>query len=693
MRFFRSFSLLVISMLILSACATTQVPSTVATPAVAAPTVVQTAPTGAPTTAATTTEPAAASAVPEVVTDAAAMPKTFNEAPMLAELVKAGKLPPLNERLPEEPLVIKPTNEIGKYGGTMHGAFTGVGDRQGIQRTNFDQIVFWDANATKIVPNIAKGWEFSNDGKSVTLFLRKGMKWSDGEPFGADDIMFWYEDMYSNKEIQPTPVSWMNIGGKPATVEKIDDSTVRFNFAVPNYGFLELSASAVIGGAFHGGAFSALGLWRPAHYLKPYLPKYTPQTKLDADAKAAGFDNWVKYFMFKQDPLTNPETPVTAAWRVISPITTPTVVLERNPYYFGVDTAGNQLPYIDRLEFGLAENLEVLNLRAIAGQYDFQVRNIDMSKVPVFKQNQEKGNYSLTFWKWPHGSDACVFVNQNYDKDPELAKLLQNKDFRVALSLGIDRDELNETFWLGLGNPGSAAPSPPSLYYLGPESRKRYATLDTKTANELLDKIGLDKKDADGFRLRADGQPLVVELKAPAAFFMPYGKIFELVVSQWAKNIGIKATVTEVEQTLINTQIANNELPFVIWENTGSDDPFNNPAHTVPYYRFARWAPLYGLWYETVGAQGVEPTGDIKHMQELLVQGYQVPPDQRIGIGKEIVNLLVENVFVIGTVGNSPAVAGTVVYKNNMGNIPLSVRGGTPNQTPGNARPQQFYFK
>jgi peptide/nickel transport system substrate-binding protein len=654
--------------------------------------------TQAPAAAAAVTKPAAAAAattaVPEVVTDPTLMPKKFAEAPMLADQVKAGKLPPVEQRLPQEPLVLKPTNETGKYGGVSRGGFTGVGDRQGIQRMNFDQLFFWDANGTRVVPNIASKWEFADEGKTLTVYLRKGMKWSDGEPFTADDIMFWYEDYYGNKDIQPAPVSWMMKGGKPATIEKVDDYTVRFNFAIPFYGFPEMASSAVIGGAFHGGSFAALALWRPAHYLKQFQPKYTPQADLDKQAKDAGFDNWVRFFMFKQDPLLNPECPVTAAWKVVSPINKATVVLERNPYYFGVDTSGNQLPYIDRLEFALAENLETLNLRAIAGQYDFQVRNVDLAKVPVLRENQTKGNYRLAFWRWPHGSDACVFFNQNYETDPELKKWLRNRDFRIALSLGINRDEMNDTFWIGLGEPGSAAPGALSQYYLGPESRKQYATFDPQRANDLLDKIGLDKKDSEGYRLRTDGQGrLTVDMSAPAAFFMPYGKIIQMVVNQWGKSIGISASVTEVEQTLINTQITNNELPFVIWENTGSDDPFNNPSHTVPYYAQCRWAPLYGLWYQTAGTQGVKPDGDILHMQELLDQGYTVPADKRVDVGKEIVKLYIDNVFVMGTVGNSPAVSGVVVVSNKMGNVPDSVRGGTPVQTPGNARPQQFYFK
>ncbi len=172
-------------------------------------------------------------------------------------------------------------------------------------------------------------------------------------------------------------------------------------------------------------------------------------------AKAEGYDNWVSLLKFKNDCAFNPELPTITAWKTTTPINTPVWTLERNPYFYMVDTEGNQLPYIDKVVISLAENLEVLNLRAVAGEYDFQARHIDISKLPVFLENQEKGGYKVYFDPAEHGCDACLFVNQTYDADPEIAKWLQNRDFRIALSLAIDRDQLNETFWLGLGTPGS----------------------------------------------------------------------------------------------------------------------------------------------------------------------------------------------------------------------------------------------
>ena len=193
-------------------------------------------------------------------------------------------------------------------------------------------------------------------------------------------------------------------------------------------------------------------------------------------------------------------------WKTVTPINNPTWVMERNPFFYEVDTAGNQLPYIDRIQMTVAENLEVLNLRAIAGQYDLQERHTAMTKLPVFLENRDKVGYDVRLDPALNGSDATLQINHAYEADPEVAKWLHTADFRRALSMGIDRDQLNETFWLGIGTPGSIAPADSTPYNPGPEWRKKWSTLDVKQANALLDKIGLSKKDGEGYRLRVDGK-------------------------------------------------------------------------------------------------------------------------------------------------------------------------------------------
>src|SRR2546428_791503 len=476
---------------------------------------------------------------PEVVTAPAKFPKTFKEAPQLAELERGASPPPVAERIGQDPLVIKPLHEIGRYGGTWRGGFTGPADFWNGFRccSGPDHLMFWDYTGDKAMPNLARGLEMQDGGRTWLLHLRRGMKWSDGKPFTADDFVFWFEDVYRNKDLVPTPSAAMAINGKQGVIEKVDTHTVRFKFPEPYYMLPDvLAGSTDLGGQWS--AYRGLRGFAPAHYLKQFHPKYVSQGELDKKVKDEKFDSWVRMFLFKNDWALNPELPVLSAWKTVTPINTPTWTLERNPYSVFVDTAGNQLPYIDRVVLTLAENLEVLNLRAVAGEYDFQQRHIDLGKLPVFIENQARGGYKVYLDPGDYGGDMIIKFNLNYDADPEIAKWFNTADLRRALALGIDRDQINETFWLGTGTPSSVVPADNNKYNPGPQYRKMWATLDVKKANEMLDKIGLSKKDAQGYRLRSDGkepEPRMRELmeKWKKAFGVPEKERIQLGKEVW----------------------------------------------------------------------------------------------------------------------------------------------------------------
>ena len=425
---------------------------------------------------------------PTTITDQSKFPKTFKEAPQVAELVKAGKLPPVKERIGEDPLVIKPVHEIGRYGGTIRRGFTGPGDwSAGVRFCGNDSLVHWDVTGTKPTPLTAKSWQFSDGDKTLTINLRRGMKWSDGKPFTADDFVFWFEDLYRNKDLNPSPSPYLTTKSGPAELEKVDTYTVRWKFKDPYWVFVSiLTGPTGLGGQAHDSHVSALGGYAPAHYLKQFHPKYASKDELDQKAKDGKFDNWVNLIKWKADWGMNPELPVISPWRTTQGRNTATWTLERNPYYFAVDTEGNQLPYVDRVVLTLGENLEVINLRAIAGEYDWGERHLDLQKLPVFVENQQKGGYKVHLDPGGIGSDAALLCNQSYEADAEIAKWLTEVNFRRALSLGIDRDQLNETFWLGLGTPGSVACTedvalqprrrvPQALVHLRSEERQRHA--------------------------------------------------------------------------------------------------------------------------------------------------------------------------------------------------------------------------
>ena len=636
---------------------------------------------------------------PELVLDPAKWPKKFGEAPMLAGLVKQGKLPPVEQRVPQEPLVVKPVHSIGRYGGTWRRAFTGPGDGENGNRiVSTDKILFWDYTGTKVMPCVARDWKISDDGKTVTISLRKGMKWSDGAPFTANDFVFWYEDVYLNKDLRPTPHPDFMINGKSGAIKKIDDHTVAFEFPEPNYLFVDiLAGSTAMGGGQAQQQYEnrSMGAYTPAHYIKQFHAKYAGKEEADRKAKAGGFDGWVAYIKNRWDWRLNPELPVLTPWKTVTPITTPTWTLERNPYYMGVDTQGNQLPYLDRITFSLAENLEVLNLRAIAGQYDLQERHTSMAKLPVFLENRDKGSYDVRLDPALNGADATLQTNQAYEADPEVAKWLRNRDFRRALSMGIDRDQLNETFWIGIGVPGSISPNESMPYSPGSEWRKKWSTLDVAQANALLDKSGLSKKDGDGYRLRTDGKGrLRIELQTSAGAFIPHTQIAEMIKEQW-KKIGIQADVKELERLLFFTRARGNEHQIAIWANDGSEVLYLFPRHALPVDPVEAFLghPIAD-WFASGGKQGKAPTDpQLLKALELFKSAGGKKTEERYKIAQEIFKIMVDEQYSIGTVGQSPATMGVRIVSRRMGNIPSRQINAQHCRTPGSSHPSTFYFK
>ena len=683
-------------------------PTAAAQPAAPAPTAVAAAPSGA-------AKPAAAPAPdkpgrhligklegPTVLTDAAQLPKSFKEAPMLAEQVKAGKLPPVEQRLPAEPLVLKPLHEAGKYGGTWRRGFTGPADYENGNRIcSSDKLLFCDFVGTKTMPSVAKAWQASDDGKTFTLHLRKGLKWSDGAPFTADDIMFWYRDLVQNKDLVRFVPAQFQINGKPGTIEKVDEFSVRYVFPEPYFLFEEvlrgdtpIGSGQATGQSPQQGYF--MGGYSPAHYLKQFHAGHADKAALDKLVADGGFDNWVALLRARSNWSINPELPVLTPWKTTNPITTPSWTLERNPYYWAVDAEGNQLPYIDKLQFTLAENLEVLNLRAIAGEYDVQDRHVDIAKLPLLLENQSKQNYKIRIDPTAFGTEAAVYFNLAYTPDPEIGKWTGNRDFRRALSMGIDRDQLNETFWLGLGTPGSAVVPEDSPFSPGPEFRKLWSTLDLKQANELLDKIGLDKKDAEGYRLRSDGKDrLRLEVATISAQFLPITQIMEMVRDHWRK-IGIDLTVKETERSLLLSRRASGDLMMeaLPWGNTGSEVLLVSPSNVIPVALDTSFGPAYGRWFLTNGAEGTRPDdADLVKAMDLLRKAPGQPTAERLKSAQEIWRLAIDAQWSIGLVGQGGAVMGVRVVKNALGNVPE--RFGTIRDTrqPGAAHPEMFFFK
>ncbi|MXX52804.1 MAG: ABC transporter substrate-binding protein [Dehalococcoidia bacterium] len=625
------------------------------------------------------------------------VPASYSEAPELAAMVAAGEIPPIEERVGTEPLVIRPIHEIGKYGGVWRRGFIGPNDTaNAIRAVNHDRLLFWNPEGTEIVPHMAKGVEVSDDGKTTTIHLRKGHRWSDGAPFTADDFIFWYEDMYLNDDLNPVKRAELTVGGEQAVFKKVDETTVQIitkepYYVLPTY----LSSTSALSGHARWGR-SALGGFAPAHYLKQFHPDYV-QGGLDAVmqmAEAEDFDNWADFFKQKNSVFHNTELPALTAWILEKPITEPVWVMKRNPYSIWMDEAGNQLPYMNKVQMTLGEDLEVLNLRAIAGEFDQQARHMDLQKLPVMLENAEQGNYTVRLDPTRHGGDAMLCPNLNYDADPEIAKWLTNADFRRALSLGIDRDQINEGLFLGLGVPGSIAPGEDTIYSPGPESEWRtlWSTHDPELANQMLDGLGLTEKDSEGYRMRSDGQGrLIVEMQTYLSF-MNFTELGEMVKEHW-RDIGIDVDVRQLERSLAAQRRRANEHQFHVEVTWGAEDMYGHPIVFFPSGSSSCFGPKYGVWFQSNGEAGAEPPAQLARVFELYRKGMTLPDKARAEAGKELWRIVLDQVYGIGTVGQTPAIQGVRVVNNNLGNTAARHINSAAKDNPASSHPEQYYFK
>jgi peptide/nickel transport system substrate-binding protein len=470
---------------------------------------------------------------------------------------------------------------------------------------------------------------------------------------------------------------------------------VAFKFPDPYFLFEEIiSGNTALGNGHALGGQTLMGSIAPAHYLKPFHPKHTPPEELERKAKEANFDNWVNLFKFKNDWSLNVELPVLTPWKTTSPVNTTAWTLERNPYYWSVDPEGNQLPYIDKIQMTLAENLEVLNLRAIAGEYDIQGRHEMLQMLPVYLENARKSNFTMRLDPGDYGAEVQLYVNQSFEADPEIAKWITNRDFRRALSMGIDRDQLNEAFWLSTGTPGSPVVEDSHPHFPGPEYRTKWSTLDRKQANELLDKIGLDKKDSEGFRLRTDGQGrLRLVMTTIQAAWMDQTAVCEMIAQHW-RQIGIHAEARELERSLMERQTMNNELMISVRDASTAGSLLTQPTAVIPATPSSGLGPEFGKWYSSNGQAGKEPKDPaIVKVFDLYRSLAGLPREQRDEGAKEIWRIAIDEQWGIGTVGLAAANLGVRLVKNNMGNVPERLSQVRAARHPGATHPSTYYFK
>lgn len=582
----------------------------------------------------------------------------FSENPMFAEAVSSGELPPVAERLPAEPLVLLPYESCGSYGGTLRGTSrapeSGTSEFLSWRQVN---LVRMSDDLRAIVPNVAKSWTWNEDLSSITFVLREGHKWSDGEPFTADDVVFYINDIIKNADLHPTvPAPWL-VAGEPVVIEKVDDVTFTFRFAAPNPGLLHYFAT--------GGSYFAP--YAPAHHYDAYHVDYNPNA--DEEARAAGFDSWVQRFGQIWDRWKDAEVLTAHA------LTRPTLeshileveantqrrVFVANPYYFKVDSRGQQLPYIDRqVERFLDPELNLLAV--LNGEVDEKAQGIGLADYPLLKENEAAGDYTM---RLPPGSVGTHLSFNITHPDPVLREIYADVRFRQAMSLAINRDELNDTLYFGLGTPQQALP--PASPFTTEEDAKHMIEYDVQRANELLDEMGLER-GSDGRRLRSDGRPLQILWEYSSQFASP--ELVQLVSDYW-RAVGVTVQPREITSALTREKAWNNESDI----NMEWDAPYEpNMISQINYYipPYSEIGPLFGVpwlnWINSGGSEGEEPPAWAARMFELGEEWRSIEPgsDRYMEIGRELVRLNLENMTIIGFVSQLP---GPTVVSNRLRNV------------------------
>jgi peptide/nickel transport system substrate-binding protein len=620
---------LLIVTVIATACggASTPAPAPTAAPAAAeAPTAAPAAteaPAAAPTEAPAATEAPKAAEAPAATEAPAAAPAAagaYTEAPMLAEQVKAGKLPPIEQRLPEKPLVVGPGTYLtkenlpdwqpGVYGGTLRGAHSSANWAPDFFVAIDEPFLAAPKISDQgIYANVAESFKVENNNQDFTFTMRKGMKWSDGEPVTTEDVRFTYEDILLNDKITPIFPAKFRVGfkadGDPMKLEIVDDYTFKVHFSAPYGGFLRALAIE--------GWVGYTDFINPAHYLKQYHIKYTKldDPKMQEALKTLNLkDEWWQVFTNKRCQnwdMSNPKCadyPSLYPW-VITDSGSPNILkFNRNPYYFKVDTKGQQLPYIDTLVSQQVENVEMVNMKVFTGDVDFLRESTALVKMPLYKENEDKAGFRVQLLDM-HVDSSGLVMNETFD-DAAWQEVSQDLRFRQAVSHAINRQEIIDSIYYGYAKPAAASMGDANVTY------------DVDAANKLLDDMGM-KKGADGFRMSPSGKPLslLLECGAEAPDLVPVSDL----VGQYLKAIGLNVTVKQIDSSLRGQKTAANQIEmYTMWSN---DQGWGSDLRTGS---LARAGQAWDTWRTSLGKSGVEPPAWAKQIIDLDAKVWQAVP-------------------------------------------------------------------
>jgi peptide/nickel transport system substrate-binding protein len=600
----------------------------------------------------------------------------LRETPFFAQEVKAGKLPPVAKRIPIEPSLAE-LETLGRPGGDLHMLMASSKDTRLMIVYGYARLVGYTP-ALALVPDILENVDVEN-GRVFTLHLRPGHRWSDGKPFTAEDFRFWFEDVAQNKMVSPAGLpSALLPNGEAPQFQVLDPATVRYSWPRPNPLFLPALAAAY-----------PLFIYVPAHYLKPFHEQYADAAKLAALVTQGGMRNWAALFL-KRGAMyhnQNPKLPTLEPWVLKTKLPAQRIVFERNPYYYRVDGAGHQLPYIDRVIFTIADP-KIIPAKTGTGQSDLQARYLSFDDYTFLKAGEAENGYKVQLWRTGPGSQLALYPNLNVD-DPVWRKLMRDVRFRRALSLAIDRHEINEVMYYGLALEGQNTVLPQSPLYR-PRYREAWASYDVKEANRLLDEIGL-KRSGD-LRLLPDGRAadIIVEDSGEST---EESDALELIRDSW-RHLGIRLFTRPMQLTLFRERVFSGKTLMAIDKGieNGLASADMSPAEFAPTTQEQLQWPKWGQYFETKGEAGQPPDSPAAVRLKELYQAWLNATDgtARARIWHEILTIWADQVFTIGTVAG---VQQPVVVNDRLRNVPEhGMYNWDPGAQLGIYKPDGFWF-
>jgi peptide/nickel transport system substrate-binding protein len=596
--------------------------------------------------------------------------------------IAAGVLPPINERVPSAPFIVpleKQGKQVGRYGGSLRILGGSAKDTRLMVVYGYARLVGYNEKL-KIVADIAESVDVEN-GRIFTFHLRKGHRWSDGHPFTAEDFRYYWEDLASNKEASRMGLPQeLLVDGQPPRFDVIDALTVRYSWPKPNPFFLPALAGA-----------RPIYIFRPAHYLKQFHPRYTDPDLLAKKAKELGQRNWVSLHFFHDRPYKNkhPERPSLQPWVLKTPPPSDRFIFVRNPYYHRIDSQGRQLPYIDTVAMTIASS-KLIPAKAGSGEVDLQGRYLSMGNYTFLKQGEKRNDFTVLRWLSAKGSKIALFPNLNVN-DAVWQQLFRQPNFRRALSMSINRHDINQVIYFGLALEGNNTVLPRSELSQ-PTYRTKWAQYDPQMANAMFDALGLDKRNEDGIRLLADGREMEIIVET-AGEDSSQIDVLDLIRDDWRK-VGIKLFIKPLQREVFRRRIFSGASMMSVWQGMENAIPTSDssPEELAPTSQQHLQWPRWGQFFETQGRIGEAPNIPAAERLLELYKSWITSVDHKdkTAIWKEMLEIHADQAFTIGLVSG---VSQLVVVNNRLRNVPeKGVYNWNPGAMFGVYRPDTFWY-